>query len=273
MNVFALPAYLDRIGFQGEPTATLTTLRELHLRHPRAIPFESLDVALERPISLELGAITQKLVHDRRGGYCFEQNLLFAAALRALGFPVRQLAARVQWNDESDRVNARTHMLLQVIAEGEPYYVDVGFGGMQQTGPVRAVVDVAQETPHEPFRLVALADGELQMQARVRGAFRPLYRFDQQEQHLVDYELANYWISTNPNSRFVGGLYAARAAEGCRYALLDNALATHPTDGDSERRLITDALELRNVLEHVFQIQLPYGPTLDALLERLVRLG
>ena len=280
MTVFDLDAYLLRIGFTGERTATLETLRELHQKHPESVPFESLDVLLERPISLELGALTQKLVHEGRGGYCFEQNLLFAAALRALGYEVEQLAARVQWNDEdATRVNARTHMLLRVRVQNEPYFCDVGFGGLQQTTPLRELTEIEQATTHEPFRLVALPAGshaaspaELQMQARVQGSWRPLYRFDMQPQHLVDYELANYWISTNPNSRFVKGLLAARATEGRRYALHNNVFAVHNLGGETERRLVTDALELRELLQTTFRIRLPLAPTLDGLLERLVRL-
>lgn len=272
MTVFDLDAYLERIGFTGTRGATLDTLRELHFKHPQAIPFESLDVTLERPISLELGAIMQKLVHDGRGGYCFENNLLFAAVLRALGFSVLTLAARVQWNDESERINARTHMLLRVEAERRPYFCDVGFGGLQQTTPLLAELDREQTTSHEPFRLVALTRDELQLQAKVHDVWRPLYRFDLQEQHLVDYELANYYVSTNPNSRFVQALIAARVSATHRYALLNNALATRTVSGPTERRLITDAIELRETLQGVFQIRLPHGTLLDAVLERLVRL-
>jgi N-hydroxyarylamine O-acetyltransferase len=273
MTVFDLDAYLARISFRGKRAPTLETLCELQQSHPRAIPFESLDVLLERPVSLELGAITQKLVHEHRGGYCFEQNLLFGAALRALGYPVEQLAARVQWNDnDPTSINARTHMLLRVHVAGQPYYCDVGFGGLQQTSPVRAVLELEQQTPHEPFRLVALAAGELQMQAKVKDSWRALYRFDLTPQHLVDYELANYWISQNPNSRFVKGLLAARVDEGRRYALHNNAFAVHEVGGETVRTLVTDALELRDLLQGTFQIRLPMAPTLDPLLERLVRL-
>lgn len=273
MTVFDLDAYLARIAFTGARAPTLETLRELQQAHPRNIPFESLDVLLERPISLELGAITQKLVHDHRGGYCFEQNLLFAAALRGLGYQVEQLAARVQWNDDDPRrINARTHMLLRVYVDAQPYFCDVGFGGLTQTSPVRAVVDVEQQTPHEPFRLVALPAGEQQMLAKVKGSWRALYRFDLTPQHLVDYEQANYWISTNPNSRFVKGLLAARSDDGVRYALHNNMFTVHDLGGETVRKLVTNASELSDLLQATFHIRLPMAPTLDPLLERLVRL-
>lgn len=269
MASFDLNTYFERVRYDGVRTPTLATLRALHLAHPLAIPFESLDVLLGNPIRLELDAIADKLVHAGRGGYCFEHNLLFAAVLRELGFEVRPLAARVQWNDPTGRINGRTHMLLRVMAEGEPYFADVGFGGLTQTGPLRAVLDRPQETPHERFRVVALGEGELQLQAEVQGDFRPLYRFDLQEQQQVDYELANHWVSTHPSSRFVQGLLAARPLHDRRYGLLNNVLTTHTRDGESHKRFLTTPEALREALTDNLGIRLPEGPALDALLTRL----
>ena len=92
-----LEAYFSRIGYSGPREPTLDTLRALHWHHPLAIPFETLDPLLGRPVRLELGALERKLVAERRGGYCFEQNLLFAHALEALGFAVTKLVGRVVW--------------------------------------------------------------------------------------------------------------------------------------------------------------------------------
>src|SRR5471032_2344964 len=93
-----LDAYFARIGYDGPRMATLETLRALHRLQPQVIAFENLDPLLGRPVRLDASSLEQKLVHGGRGGYCFEQNLLFAHALRAIGFKVTELAARVLWN-------------------------------------------------------------------------------------------------------------------------------------------------------------------------------
>ena len=119
-----LDAYLKRVSYDGSLDPTVETLQALHRAHLAAIPFENLDILLGRGISLELDAIQQKLVHNRRGGYCFEHNLLFSAALERIGFPVTRLAARVQ----PERPGPRTHVCLLVEAGGERWLADTGFG-------------------------------------------------------------------------------------------------------------------------------------------------
>ena len=103
-NAIDLDLYFSRIGYEGPRTATLGVLRELHRLHPRAIPFENLDPLAGRTVSLELPAIVSKLLERRRGGYCFEQNKLFAHVLMQLGFRVTPLIARVLWGREANAV-------------------------------------------------------------------------------------------------------------------------------------------------------------------------
>src|SRR5579863_4240379 len=91
-----LEAYLERIGFQGAVAPTLEALEALHYAHATSIPFENLDIQLGRPIKIDLESIQAKLVRRGRGGYCFEQNTLFAAVLERFGFSVTALAARVR---------------------------------------------------------------------------------------------------------------------------------------------------------------------------------
>src|SRR4249920_3430118 len=97
-----LDEYFQRIGHTGPRSPTLDTLRALHLRHTTTIAFENLSPLLGWPVHLDIESLHQKLVRDGRGGYCFEQNLLFSHALRALGFRVAGLAARVLWNTTDD---------------------------------------------------------------------------------------------------------------------------------------------------------------------------
>ncbi|HSC07290.1 MAG TPA: arylamine N-acetyltransferase [Steroidobacteraceae bacterium] len=260
-------AYFARIGYSGPRDATLRTLRELHLRHAQLIPFENLNPYLGLAVPLDIATLERKLVLQRRGGYCFEQNLLLGEALRSLGFKVRGLAARVTWNAPQGFVSARTHMLLHLDLEEGPHLADVGFGGMTLTGPLRLVADIEQQTPHEPFRL--LAEGpHFIMQAKVREGWRSLYQFDLQEQVVADYEVTNWYLANHPESRFVRNLVAARATPDRRFALLNNELAVHHLGGPSERRVLESVAALRNVLENALQIELPDVPHLDAALQR-----
>jgi N-hydroxyarylamine O-acetyltransferase len=262
-----LDAYFRRIGYAGARDATLATLKGVHLQHAQSIPFENLNPYLGLTVPLDTPSLEQKLVQQRRGGYCFEQNLLLREVLRSLGFQVRGLAARVTWNTPEGFVSARTHMLLLIHLEEGDFLADVGFGGMTLTGPLRLEVDIEQQTPHEPFRLIA-AGPEFIMQAKVREGWKALYRFDLQEHVVADYEVTNWYLANHPESRFVRNLIAARPAPDRRYALLNNEFAVHHRGGPSERRILETVGELRDVLEGALLIELPRVPHLDGALQR-----
>src|SRR5690242_5486709 len=117
-----LQAYTARIEYQGGLEPVLQTLQELHLAHATHIPFENLDVLLRKPIRLDADSLWAKLVCGGRGGYCFEQNALFASVLEQVGFRVTRLAARVRAGAAG--IRPRSHMLLLV----EGCIADVGFG-------------------------------------------------------------------------------------------------------------------------------------------------
>jgi N-hydroxyarylamine O-acetyltransferase len=264
-----LGAYFERIGYTGPRTATLETLTAIHLQHPLAIPFENLDPLLRRPVNLDAPSLEQKLVRTRRGGYCFEQNLLLSHVLRQLGFQMKGLAARVLWNVAEGVVTPRGHMLLMVHVDGHPYVADVGFGGLTLTAPLRLQVDVEQSTPHEPFRLLASEDAFV-LQAKTGSTWRSLYQFDLQEQFLPDYEVTNWYLSNHPSSHFVTGLIAARPDRDRRHALRGVELAVHHLNGATEHRTLTTVGELRAALEGMFGLTLPIGAEIDAALERAI---
>lgn len=262
-----LDAYFERIGYTGPRSVCVDTLAAIHQQHPRTIPFENLNPFLRWPVRLDAPSLEQKLVRDRRGGYCYEHNLLLSHALRRLGFQVRWLAARVLWNVPEGIVRPRSHMLLLIDLGDRRYVADVGFGGLTLTAPLRLQVDIEQSTPHEVFRLIASGDGFV-MQARVADSWRSLYAFDLQEQVLADYEVVNWYLCNSPSSHFVTGLIAARPDRECRYALRGNEFTVHHVNGGTERRLLTSAAELRTALEETFRVAVPEGPALEAALER-----
>jgi N-hydroxyarylamine O-acetyltransferase len=284
-NEFDLSAYFERIGYGGPATPQLETLRELHRLHPQEIAFENLNPLMRWPVPLDIQSLQQKLVKQRRGGYCYEHklkqrrggycyehNLLLKHALERMGFRVAGLAARVLMNLPEDAIRPRTHMLLQIDIEDEIWIADVGFGGMTLTAPLRLVEHVPQATPHEPFRLTRLG-GDYALQAEVRGEWRTSYRFDLQEQVLPDYELTSWYLSNNPESHFVQRLIAARTAPQKRYALRQNELAIHELNGETMRRVLKSAEELRDVLSGTFGIGLPQSRELDEKLQEIAASG
>jgi N-hydroxyarylamine O-acetyltransferase len=264
-----LDSYCERIGYAGSRSATLETLRALQQQHPCAIPFENVNTLVGRPVQLDLASLEHKLVQSRRGGYCFEHNLLFKHVLGALGFDVTALAARVVWERPAGEVRARTHMVLLVALGGERFICDVGFGGLTPTAPIALTPNVEQTTPHETFRVVQLSN-ELAVEAQVRGQWKRLYRFDLQEQQQVDIELLNHYVMSHADSPMLGRLIAARAGTDRRFGLANGVLSVHPLRGTSEQQRLGSVAELRDVLESTFGIAVPPGGDVDAVLERVL---
>ena len=264
-----IDAYLDRSGYEGSRHPSLETLAALHLAHPGAIPFENLDPLLRRPVRLDAASLEQKLVRDRRGGYCYEHNQLFGDVLKGMGYQVSGLAARVMWNAPDEEVRPRSHMLLRVVIDDTAYIADVGFGGLTLTAPLRLDVNTDQTTPHEPFRILRTGR-EFVLQARVRGTWRALYRFTDEAQFPVDYEVANWYTSTHPRSHFLTSLIAARVLPDRRLALLNTEWTTYLADGTTERRAIASVPDAKAVLQDVFGITLPRDPGLERALRQIV---
>jgi N-hydroxyarylamine O-acetyltransferase len=263
-----LGAYLQRIGVKMPMAPDLESLKALAVAHLAAIPFENLDPLLGVSVDLELPALEHKLVRAGRGGYCFEQNLLFAAALRRMGFEVSYLIARVLWNQPEDAVTPQTHMLLRVELARQSWLVDAGFGGHGLSGALQLESGTVQSTQLEPFRLLQSAEN-WRMQSLIRGQWLTLYRFDLRPAQWVDCIVSNHYVSTHPASRFVSNLIAARTASDRRLSLSNREFTIRRPDQLPERRTLADSTEIRNVLESEFLLRLPNDPRLDQRLQDL----
>ncbi|WP_243316992.1 arylamine N-acetyltransferase family protein [Geothrix paludis] len=256
-----LDAYLRRIGFAGEPRPDLATLRALHLAHASTIPFENLDIQMGLPIRLDLASLQAKLVQRRRGGYCFEQNGLFLAVLRRVGFEVIPCEARVRRG--ATALLPRTHMLLLVLLEGRRWLCDVGFGGEGLLQPLPL-----DGQPHVQFlrryRVVEEADGEPLnvLQCLQDGAWVDFYAFRAEERFPVDYEMANHYTSTHPESRFVATLTAQLPGPEVRRILRNRAYAEIRGDAIDGRELAPE--EVIPVLREVFGLDVPEGASFRA---------
>jgi N-hydroxyarylamine O-acetyltransferase len=245
-----LDGYLARVGYGGPRRATRETLRALHEAHVGAIPFENLDILLGRQISLEPAALQLKLVSGRRGGYCFEQNTLFRAALEALGFQVTSLAARVRGGGV---LRPRTHMLLRVDLDDGPWLADVGFGG---DGPVHPVRLAAGEDGGAPGYRLRREDDLWVLTGDTTGERTDLYAFTLEPHFHVDFEMANHFTSTWPHSPFVQSLTAQRSWPH-RRAILRNRDLTIREGGAVRGETIRDPAHLLEVLDREFGLSFP----------------
>jgi N-hydroxyarylamine O-acetyltransferase len=250
-------AYLGRLGWTGPCPPTAATLAEIQRRHVETIPFENLDILLGRPIRLDPAAVERKLVTDKRGGYCFEQNLLLQLVLGALGFTVTPLSARVRWQVPPEVPTPLTHMILRVEAGGRSWLVDGGFGSASLSAPLRLDLAGPQPTPHEPRRLLQVQDALVHQTRLPSGEWADLYRFTPEPQTAADYAVANWWTSTHPDSRFTQNLVTARSAAGCRHTIFNREFTTRWTDGRMEQRILTSPAELREVLAGTFGLHFP----------------
>jgi arylamine N-acetyltransferase len=251
-----LNGYFDRINYRGAAEPNLEVLQDLMTAHTGSIPFENLDPLMGVPVAdLSPKALTDKLVHRRRGGYCYEQNGLMGYVLAEIGFRVRRLAGRVIWMLPPDApLGAQTHTVLAVTFPGSqgPYLVDVGFGGQTLTSPIRFETGTAQPTTHEPYRLNDRGDGLL-LHALVRDEWQPLYVFGTHTVPQVDLDVGSWFVSTHPQSIFVTGLMVALTTEDARYNLAGRNLTIHRADG-SEKIRLDDAAGVVDVLSERFGI-------------------
>jgi len=258
MTMLDLDAYFARIGYAGPRAPTLETLNGIVRAHVTAIPFENLDVLLGVPIDLAPAAIERKLVHGRRGGYCFEQNTLLLHVLGQLGFTVRPLSARVRYQRPRDHTPARTHLLVRVELD-EAWLADVGVGSMSLSAALRLAEPGEQDTPHEPRRLLREND-RIYHQVRLGDEWHDVCELTLEEMPPIDRIVANWYTSAHPESHFKSRLLVARAAaDGARVTLLNRELSHRRRDGRAERRVLEDPDELLAVLHDHFGLRLPAG--------------
>jgi len=256
MSGFDLDAYFDRVRYRGPRLATRDVLTTLHLLHTCTIPFENLDPLLGRRVKLDADSLAEKLVRSSRGGYCFEQNGLFAHVLDVLGFHVAPLAARVRLRLPDDAPQTPlSHMLMKVELTEGPFLCDVGFGGQSPTTPLRLEPMLEQTTPHGIYRLQTRGTGyELEM--RTAEGWAALYRFSEEAQSVRDYEVYNWYTSTHPDSFFTYSLVAARVKDVRRIGLFNTSVTVHHPDGRVEQRTLATADEVHEALVHEFGIEI-----------------
>ncbi len=256
-----LGAYLSRIGFRGAVEPTLATLEGLHLAHLARIPFENIDVRLGRPVSLDLADLQAKLVRDGRGGYCFEQNTLFAAALRSVGFEVSTLEARVRPPGATATL-PRTHMLLHTTVNGRAWIADVGFGGDGPLAPV-PLDGTPSEQADGTYRVGREQADVCVLRRSWNGSWRDLYAFTLSPALPVDFEVANHFTSTYPRSPFVRTLTVQRTRPEARQILRGRTYTVRRSGGETTCEI--SGADLAPLLDQEFGLRVSAEDALRAL--------
>lgn len=249
-----LDQYFGRIEAEipNHNIGKLELLKKIHQLHPKHITFENLDTFTGKTPSLQADTIFNKLVTDHRGGYCYEQNLLFKDVLESLGFSIKMHLARVVWGSRDGSGTARSHMMLTTEIEGMHYLVDVGFGSMTLTAPILLKPDIVQETPNGQFRLIN-ENGFYRLEV-LKEEWLPIYKFSLEEAEFSDLEMANWYIATGLDSVFRKFLMITRVDEEARYALFNTTFNIRWNDGRKENSDISDKDQLVFILKTYFNL-------------------
>ena len=198
---FDLEAYFERINYTGSTNPTEDTLKEVHICHTLYVPFENLDVFYGKPPLLDENSLFNKIVKNRRGGYCFEMNGIFSIALKNMGFKVTNLLARVT----IDGINftSKTHQVLLVETENKKWLADVGFGNDGIITPLLLFEDTDQKQFAHVYRIIKEPrfDGYL-LQKKADDAYNSMYAFTLDECYPEDFVMSNHYTATFPASFF-----------------------------------------------------------------------
>ena len=217
-----LAAYMDRISYHGPLLPTLQVLDDLHKAHVTTICFENINPFLKLPLSVDLNDIFRKLIIEKRGGYCFEQNLLFAAVLQKIGFRLDMLTARVVFN--ITQLPPRTHMLLKIYEKNRTWLADVGFGTKGILLPLLMEPEFRpRHFAGRTFRVQSRGRFRI-LQSIIHNTWTDLYIFSHEPQEWIDYKMANHYVSTHPDSKFTQMLIMQIHTETSQITLKGNEI-------------------------------------------------
>jgi len=235
--------------------ADLPTLRAVHALHVAAIPFENFSPFLGEAVPLDTASLEAKMIKKRRGGYCYEQNGLFKLILEEMGFGVRTILARIHWMS-SPQDNPRGHMALIVDTKDGQYFADVGFGGYLLDAPLELIPNIAQRSPTSNFRFERT--GELYiLQVELSDTWHNVYQFTTEPAYPIDFEMANWYNSAHPQSRFRTNLMINRLTPTVRLRLLNKKLVKRYTSGHVEELALTSPDMLAEAVQNDMCIDLP----------------
>lgn len=245
-----LRAYLDRIGFWGEPLTDLATLRTMHRGHFLRVPFENLDISRGVRIEVDEALNFDKIVTRRRGGFCLELTGTFARALRQIGFRVDVVGARVM--SEGHLSHPMSHMTL-IVHLDQDWIADVGCGG-RIVEPLR--MSDRNEQVFGTRRYVVENDGDHWFVTCAETGYDSMtYTFVRRPREFDEFHEVCDWLQTSPNSRFTQGDIISLATPVGRTTLARGRYITF--DGTTRKeREVTSIDEQRTIIREQFGIRI-----------------
>nr|XP_046227571.1 arylamine N-acetyltransferase, pineal gland isozyme NAT-10-like [Scatophagus argus] len=203
MNV---QTYLSRIGFAGPVEPSLDVLRSVHICHLKSVPFENLTVHTGGRVQLDPHLLYDKIVNQRRGGFCFENNGLFSWLLGQLGFRVTMLSGQVK-NSFGRYGPPFDHLVLMVSLDGQRWLCDVGFGSSGFSVPLSLETSGHQEQGHRVYRIrkdtgMIFVEWQGQGTTGADGDWAQLYKFTLEPRCLEDFAEMCKYHQSSPSSIF-----------------------------------------------------------------------
>ncbi|MCW8469771.1 arylamine N-acetyltransferase [Fluoribacter gormanii] len=248
--------YFARIGHTGSTNVTLENLESLHESHIFNIPFEGISVHLNPP-EIELDAIYNKLIKQKRGGYCYEMNGLFYIVLKTLGFEANLYLAEVVYDTDTYRQREPRHAFIIVNIDDKRYLVDVGYGRNGLIRPLSIDHHDQQSVYHHDYRILYTPEFGYQYQYKIGNVFKTEYRFDYPADGLTLDQLkpANEWVSTSKDSSFVKNVIVMQMTREGKITFVNNT-KTSFSKGVIEREEIKSLAMYDRQLREVFGISL-----------------
>ncbi|SCB39628.1 arylamine N-acetyltransferase family protein [Rhizobium hainanense] len=246
-----LDAYLARIGVDRPASLDVESLSRLHRAHLMAFTWEALDAFMGWPSSIAPSVAFAKMVEGKRGGWCYEMNGLFGAALAALGFRVTRLCGGVNREMIGDAAIGN-HLTLRVDLD-RPYLAEVGLADAIVEPVPLAVGPISQRG--FDFSILSTPDGWLRFKNHANGL---AHSFDFRPDHSDEAAIAATfgWLTQDPGSPFISALAILRHTSEGYVALKNDCLSSVTADSVCEQR-ITSAGHLADTFNTVFGLDLP----------------
>ncbi|HVU95801.1 MAG TPA: arylamine N-acetyltransferase [Puia sp.] len=256
-----ISGYLRRINYNGIVYRDLASLRELQYNHVFSIPFETLDIHNQVPILLQINFLYQKVIHDNRGGYCYELNVLFHNLLTHCGFDVRMIGGRLHHgNGKFGR--EFEHMALIVELKGRQWLVDVGYGDFSLM-PLAIMPGEIQSDGRNFYQVIdpVVVDGRSYLGVAKWNAskqdFKLDYVFTLTPRVLEDFYSMNEYHQTSPDSHFRRSVICTLPTKDGRISMINNKLI-RTENGKRQVRIIQSDDQRDEILEKYFHMDMVY---------------